>query len=113
MGWAAKRRRRMQVGTIFDEKGFASTSLSGRRAAGFGEYLSESVQTVYQIVAPKRLRAVVENNREAEMLLPRGTRFRVLERHQKFEFREVDLDSSFTRTVDNFYVLEVLPPAPA
>ena len=90
-----KRSLDYKVGEIADEKGFASTSTDPSVSAGFSEG-----RTMYQLVGPKGMRAILENGREAEVTLPPKRQFRVLER-----YRNVSVGS---RKVENYYVVELL-----
>ena len=83
------------VGHVFGEPGFSSTSIDPSVAHRYSQG-----KTLYQFVGPKGTRAIVENEVEAEVMLPRKRKFRVVER-----YRNVDVGD---RKVDNYYVVELL-----
>jgi hypothetical protein len=85
-GSAAERFDSMDIGTIFRDDGFVSTTLNEGVAQGFaiggGEY-SVAEQTVIKIISPKGQRGVMLDSfsgelGEEEWLLPRGLKFEVI-----------------------------------
>lgn len=73
----------LQIGTIFTDKGFISTTISRKSAWGFSTlHSADDIPTVMQIGLKAGQHALnmdaIFDRGEAELLLPRGTSFRIL-----------------------------------
>ena len=80
------------VGTVIQDKGYVSTALTESTAKGF---MALGKRTMMQIRLPKGMKAASVNPEEYEVLLPRGTSFRVID--------------TYTHTTEGYRVLVMEP----
>ena len=64
---------KLKEGTVFEDKGYFSTSLDHNTASGF----TKSTHYMMRVEVPKGAKAAIYNTSEREVLLPRNSRFQV------------------------------------
>ena len=114
--------RDYKKGQVFDDQAFLSTSTEPSQALRFATRTKTEPQTLVEFVAPKGTKAIVENEWESEIVFDIGTRFRVREALQDFEYtREVRKPTAFGKPsqivtqkskIKRYYVLELLEKSP-
>lgn len=77
-GRGADKLRKVKVGETFTDEGYSSTSLKERIARSFRKRFSSDPGQYASIIVPKGTRVLAGVELEKEVLLPRGSRFKVV-----------------------------------
>lgn len=71
---------KLEIGQVYEDKGYVSTSLQPARSVKFSEYSQYSAYpTILRIELPKGTKVIYPDNPlEREIILPRSTKFKAI-----------------------------------
>lgn len=101
----------LEVGDVWSDKGFMSTSMDPGLA---GEFTFVDAGTILMFRLPSGQKAIVTNAEEQEIILDRKTQWKVIDSRKNIQIQGQYEDDEYEYKAENFYMLEPVhkPPPP-